>query len=46
MSFGNVEPGDYRKILIYNKDRIFAFVLPLGFIPDDWYALGAGAILI
>ena len=33
MSFGGMEPGDYRKILIYNKDRIFAFVLPMGFGP-------------
>ncbi|MFH1650651.1 MAG: CO dehydrogenase/CO-methylating acetyl-CoA synthase complex subunit beta, partial [Chloroflexota bacterium] len=24
MSFGGIEPGDYRKILIYNKDRVFA----------------------
>jgi len=44
MSFGGVEPGDYRKILIYNKDRIFAFVLPLGYVSDDWYANAAGAI--
>ena len=44
MSFGGVEPGDYRKILIYNKDRIFAFVLPLGYISDEWYANAAGAI--
>jgi len=29
MSFGGIEPGDFRKILIYNKDRIFAFVLPM-----------------
>jgi len=44
MSFGGVAPGDYRKILIYNKDRIFAFVLPLGFVTDEWYANAAGAI--
>jgi acetyl-CoA synthase len=44
MSFGGIEPGDYRKILIYNKDRIFAFVLPLGFVTDEWYANAAGAI--
>jgi acetyl-CoA synthase len=44
MSFGGIEPGDFRKILIYNKDRIFAFVLPMGFVTDEWYANAAGAI--
>ena len=45
LSFGGVEPGDYRKLLIYNKDRIFAFALPLGYVTDEWYANAAGAIL-
>ena len=44
MSFGGIEPGDYRKILIYNKDRVFAFALPLGHVTDEWYANAAGAI--
>lgn len=44
MSFGGIQPGDYRKILIYNKDRIFAFALPLGYVADEWYANAAGAI--
>jgi len=44
MSFGGVGPGDYRKMLIYNKDRIFAFVLPMGYVTDEWYANAAGAI--
>ncbi len=44
MSFGAIEPGDYRKILIYNKDRIFAFAMPLGYVTDEWYANAAGAI--
>ncbi len=44
MSFGGVEPGNFRKNLIYNKDRIFAFVLPLGYVSDEWYANAAGAI--
>ncbi len=44
MSFGGIGPGEYRKILIYNKDRIFAFVLPMGFVNDEWYANAAGAI--
>ena len=32
------------KFLIYNKDRIFAFALPMGFVTDEWYATAAGAI--
>jgi len=44
MAFGGVAPGDFRKNLIYNKDRIFAFVLALGFVSDEWYANAAGAI--
>ena len=44
MSFGGIEPGEYRKILIYNKDRIFAFALPLGYVTDEWYANAAGAV--
>ncbi|MBA7619277.1 Carbon monoxide dehydrogenase/acetyl-CoA synthase subunit alpha [subsurface metagenome] len=44
LTFGGIEPGDYRKVLIYNKDRIFAFVLPMGYVTDEWYANAAGAI--
>jgi acetyl-CoA synthase len=44
LSFGGIEPGDFRKILIYNKDRVFAFALPLGSVTDEWYANAAGAI--
>ena len=44
MAFGGLEPGEYRKILIYNKDRCFAFVMPLGHVTDEWYANAAGAI--
>ncbi|MBU2608868.1 MAG: CO dehydrogenase/CO-methylating acetyl-CoA synthase complex subunit beta, partial [Chloroflexi bacterium] len=44
LSFGGIEPGDFRKILIYNKDRVFAFVLPMGYVTDEWYANAAGAI--
>jgi len=44
MSFGGITPGDYRKILIYNKDRCFAFAMPLGTVTDEWYANAAGAI--
>jgi acetyl-CoA synthase len=44
LSFGGIQPGDFRKILIYNKDRIFAFALPMGFVSDEWYATAAGAL--
>jgi len=56
MTFGGVEPGDIkaaRDILLYNKDRVYAFVLALGSDPDvpedqvitdEKYATAAGAI--
>ncbi len=44
MAFGGVEPGNYRRILLYNKDRVFAFVLAFGTVTDEWYANAAGAI--
>jgi len=43
-AFGGIEPGDYRKHLIYNKDRIFAFALPLGYVTDEWYANALGCV--
>ncbi|HEX9884789.1 MAG TPA: CO dehydrogenase/CO-methylating acetyl-CoA synthase complex subunit beta, partial [Desulfobaccales bacterium] len=44
MAFGGVKPGAALKMLLYNKDRIFAFVNPLSTISDEWYANAAGAI--
>ncbi len=44
MSFGGVAPGDYRRNLMYNRHRVFAFVLALGKVSDEWYATAAGAI--
>ncbi len=58
MTFGGVKPGDLdaaRKILMYNKERVFAFVLALGadfgpsqngnqLLTDEKYATAAGAI--
>ncbi len=44
LSFGGVQPGDYERNLKYNKNRIFAFVLALGDVTPDKYALAAGAI--
>ena len=44
MSFGGIEPGDYRKILIYNKDRVFAFAMTFGDVTDEWYANGLAVV--
>ncbi|HET6442211.1 MAG TPA: acetyl-CoA decarbonylase/synthase complex subunit alpha/beta, partial [Phycisphaerae bacterium] len=44
LSFGGVQPGDFRRNLLYNKARVFAFVLALGEVTDEWYATAAGAI--
>ena len=56
MTFGGIEPGGMkgaRDILLYNKDRVFAFVLAIGgdddvpedqVITDEKYATAAGAI--
>ncbi|MBF0229622.1 MAG: CO dehydrogenase/CO-methylating acetyl-CoA synthase complex subunit beta [Desulfamplus sp.] len=44
MAFGGVQPGDYRTILKYNKDRIFAFVNALGDIGTEWGVAAAGCV--
>jgi acetyl-CoA synthase len=44
MAFGGVQPGDYKKILKYNKDRIFAFVNALGDVNAEWAAAAAGCV--
>lgn len=57
MTFGGIEPGDFkaaRQILMYNKERVYAFVMALGsdknvpdadqLITDEKYATAAGAI--
>ena len=44
MSFGGVQPGDYKKLLAYQKERIFAFVNALGDVNAEWAANAAGAI--
>ncbi len=44
MAFGGVQPGDFAGILRYNKNRVFAFVVALGTVTDEWYAAAAGAI--
>jgi len=44
MSFGGAQPGDFSKVLRYNKNRIFAFVLALDYVDEQKYAYAAGAI--
>ncbi len=44
LSYGGIPAGDFRRNLLYNKDRVFAFVIPLGKVTDEWYATAAGAI--
>ena len=44
LSFGGVEPGNSLRNLMYNKDRIFAFVMALGEVDAEKYAAAAGAI--
>lgn len=44
MAFGGVQPGDYKKILMYNKSRIFAFVNALGDVNAEWAAAAAGCV--
>ncbi len=44
LSFGGVEPGDFRANLRYNQNRIFAFVLAFGEVTPAKYAAAAGAI--
>jgi acetyl-CoA synthase len=44
LTFGGLKPGQAREILMYNKQRVFAFVLALGEVDDLKYAAAAGAI--
>jgi acetyl-CoA synthase len=44
MAFGGIEPGDYGRMLAYQKSRIFAFVNALGDVNAEWAANAAGAI--
>jgi len=44
LSFGGCQAGDFERVLRYNKNRIFAFVIALGEVDDEKYATAAGAI--
>jgi acetyl-CoA synthase len=44
LTFGGMKGGQPRDIFLYNKYRVFAFVLALGEVDDLKYATAAGAI--
>src|SRR5665648_1244766 len=44
LTFGGMSHGQARDIMLYNKYRVFAFVLALGEVDDLKYATAAGAI--
>jgi acetyl-CoA synthase len=44
LAFGGVKPGDFGRVLKYNKMRIFAFALAFGEVDDETHAQAAGAI--
>jgi acetyl-CoA synthase len=44
LTFGGMSAGQAREIMLYNKYRVFAFVLALGEVDDLKYATAAGAI--
>jgi len=44
LTFGGMKGGQPREIFLYNKFRVFAFVLALGEVDDLKYATAAGAI--
>jgi acetyl-CoA synthase len=46
LMFGGHKKGEWQNCLNYTRARIFAFGITFGPIPDDWYAVGAGAIVM
>jgi acetyl-CoA synthase len=44
MAFGGVKPGDFKTILKYNKERVFAFVNALGDVGTEWGVAAAGCV--
>ena len=46
LTFGGYKRGQSRDCLNYTKKRINAFGITYGDVSDDWYAMGAGAILL
>jgi len=46
LTFGGYKRGQWKECLDYTKRRIMAFGITYGEVTDDWYATGAGAILL
>lgn len=44
MALGGFEPGDYNNILLFNKEKVMAFVNALGDVSAEWAAAAAGAV--
>jgi len=44
ITFGGMKGGDFRRILKYSKDKVFAFAMVLGPLNDRIWTTGAGAI--
>lgn len=44
LTFGGMKGGDYRRILKYSKEKVFAFAMVLGPLNDRIWTTGAGAI--
>jgi acetyl-CoA synthase len=44
LTFGGMKGGDYKRILKYSKDKVFAFAMVLGPLNDRIWTTGAGAI--
>jgi len=44
MAFGGIKPGDFQRMLLYNKNRIFAFVNAFGEVNAEWAANAAGCV--
>ena len=44
ITFGGMKGGDFKKILKYSKDKVFAFAMVLGPLNDRIWTTGAGAI--
>lgn len=44
MSFGGIKPGDFNGNLSFSRGGVFAFIIALGAVTDEWVANAAGAI--
>jgi acetyl-CoA synthase len=44
LSFGNVVPGQSKSLFEYCKNRVYAFVMALGEVNEEWVATAAGAL--